>query len=149
MRFIRRVLFGFVIFSAAMAASVFAAVKRVPRFGDEADDRFSLATAMGGINFESTAPALTDGAVFVFMGGAEIDLMDAELAPDAHLFLKAIMGGINVVVPPSWSVEVRSDATMGEVVNKTDPDDPANGPILLIDAKAVMGGITITEGEVD
>ena len=109
MRFIRRALLGFVIFNAVVAAIAFVAIKRVPRFGGEEDDRFSLATAMGGINFESKAPALTDGAVFVFMGGAEIDLMDAELAPDAHMFLKAIMGGINVVVPPSWRVEVRSN----------------------------------------
>lgn len=149
MRFIRRALLGFVIFSAAMAASAFVAIRRVPRFGGEEDDRFSLATAMGGINFESTAPALTDGAVFVVMGGAEIDLMDAELAPDAHLFLKAIMGGINVVVPHSWRVEVRPDMTMGDVVNLTDPDDPADGPLLVIDAKVVMGGIAISDGEVD
>ena len=148
MRFIRRALLGFVIFNVAMAVSAFVAVKRVPRFGGEEDDRFSLATAMGGINFDSTAAALTDGSVFVFMGGAEIDLMDAELAPDAHLFLKAIMGGINVVVPASWRVEVRSDATMGDVVNLTDPDEPADGPLLVIDARAVMGGIAINDGEV-
>jgi hypothetical protein len=149
MRFIRRALLGFVIFNAAVAAGAFVAMKRVPRFGSEEDDRFSLATAMGGIDFDSTAPALTDGAVFVLMGGAEIDLMDAELAPDAHLTLKAIMGGINVVVPPSWRVEVRSNVTMGDVVNLTDPDDPADGPVLVIDAVAVMGGIVINDGEVD
>ena len=147
MRFIRRAVLGFVIFNAAVVVSAFVAIKRVPRFGAEEDDRFSLATAMGGINFESTAPALTDGSVFVFMGGAEIDLMNAELAPDAHLFLKAIMGGINIVVPPSWRVEVRSDATIGDVVNLTDPDDPTEGPLLVIDAKAVMGGIAISDGE--
>jgi hypothetical protein len=59
------------------------------------------------------------------------------------------MGGINLVVPPSWRVEVRSDVTMGDVVNLTDPDDPADGPVLLIDAKAVMGGIVINDGDVD
>jgi hypothetical protein len=149
MRFIRRTLLGLVIFNAAVAAGAVIAMKRVPRFGGEEDDRFSLATAMGGINFESTAPALTDGAVFVLMGGAEIDLMDAELAPGAHISLKAIMGGISVVVSPAWRVEVRSNATMGDVVNLTDPDDPADGPVLVIDAKAVMGGIVINDGEVD
>jgi hypothetical protein len=148
MRSIRRALLGFVIFSAAMAASAFIAVKRVPRFGGEEDDRFSLATAMGGISFDSTASALANGAVFVFMGGAEINLMEAELAPDAHISLKAIMGGISVVVPPSWRVEVRSDETMGDVVNLTDPDEPADGPLLLIDAKVVMGGVAINDGEV-
>ena len=149
MRFIRRALLGFVIFNAAVAASAFVAVKRLPRFGSEEDNSFSLATAMGGINFDSTARALTDGAVFVLMGGAEIDLMDAELASDAHLRLNAIMGGISVVVPPTWRVEVRSNATMGDVVNLTDPDNPADGPLIVIDARAVMGGIVINDGEID
>ena len=132
-----------------MAASAFFVKKRVPRFGGSEDDTFSLVAVMNGIAFESRAEALTDGSLFVYMGGAEIDLMDAELASDAHFSLKVIMGGVSIVVPPSWRVEVRPDVKMGEVANKTDPDDPADGPLLVIDVKVVMGGVEIKEGEVD
>lgn len=140
---------GFALFSAAMAASAFVVRKRVPRFGGSEDDSFSLVAVMNGIAFESRAESLTDGSLFVYMGGAEIDLMDAELAPDAHLALKVFMGGVSVVVPPSWRVEVRPDVMMGEVANKTNPDDPADGPLLVIDVRVVMGGVEIKEGEVD
>ncbi len=149
MRFLRRSLLGFALFSAAMAASAFIVRKRVPRFGGSEDDRFSLVAVMNGIAFESRAESLTDGSLFVYMGGAEIDLMDAELAPDAHLALKVFMGGVSVVVPPSWRVEVRPDVMMGELANKTNPDDPADGPLLVIDVRVVMGGVEIKEGEVD
>ena len=98
--------------------------------------------------FESRATSFTKGALFVYMGGAEIDLMDAELAAEARLSVKVVMGGVSIVVPPSWRVEVRSDVKMGEVVNKTDPDDPADGPLLVIDVKVVMGGVEVKDGEV-
>jgi hypothetical protein len=149
MRFIRRAVLGFVIFSAAMAASAFIVRKRVPRFGGSEDDSFSLVAIMNGIAFESRAAALTEGALFVYMGGAELDLMDAELASDAHLCLKVFMGGVSVVVPPSWRVEVRPDVMMGEVANKTNPDDPEDGPTLVIDVKVVMGRVEIKEGDID
>ena len=148
MRSIRRIVLGFVIFSAAMAASAFLVRKRVPRFGGSEDDRFSLVAVMNGIAFESRAEALTEGSLFVYMGGEEVDLMDAGLASDAHLALKVFMGGVSVVVPPSWRVEVRPDVMMGEVANKTNPDVPADGPLLVIDVKVVMGGVEIKDGEV-
>ena len=149
MRSVGRAFLAFAVFSAALAASAFVVRKRVPRFGGSEDDQFSLAAIMNGIAFESRATALTDGALFVYMGGAEIDLMDAELSPDARLSMKVYMGGVSVVVPPSWRVEVRSDVKMGEVVNRTNPDDPADGPLLVIDAKVVMGGIEIMDGDDD
>jgi hypothetical protein len=139
---------GFLLFSALMATSAFVVRKRVPQFGGSEDDRFSLVAVINGIAFESRAEALTEGSLFVYMGGAELDLMDAELASDAHLALKVFMGGVSVVVPPSWRVEVRPDVMMGEVVNKTNPDDPADGPLLVIDVKVVMGGVEIKDGEV-
>ena len=149
MRSLRRTALGFVIFSAAMAASAFIVRKRVPRFGGSDDNSFSLVAVMNGLAFESRAGALGEGALFVYMGGAELDLMDAELASDAHLTLKVFIGGVSVVVPPSWRVEVRPDVMMGEVANKTNPDDPAGGPLLVVDVKVVMGGVEIKEGEVD
>jgi len=149
MRSVGRAFLAFAVFSAALAASAFVVRKRVPRFGGSEDDQFSLAAIMNGIAFESRATALTDGALFVYMGGAEIDLMDAELSPDARLSMKVYMGGVSVVVPPSWRVEVRSDVKMGEVVNRTNPDDPADGPLLVIDVKVVMAGIEIKVGDDD
>lgn len=131
-----------------MAASAFFVRKRVPRFGGSEDDNFSLVAVMNGIAFESRAEALTDGSLFVYMGGAELDFLDAELAPDARLSLKVYMGGVSIVVPPSWRVEVRPEVTMGEVVNKTDPDEPSDGRVLVVDAKVVMGGVEIKDGDV-
>ena len=149
MRFIIRAVLGFIVFCAAMAASAFFVKKRVPRFGGSDDDAFSLHAVMNGIAFESRAEALSDGSLFVYMGGAELDFMDAELSSDAHLSLKVFMGGVSIVVPPSWRVEVRPDVMMGEVVNKTNPDDPADGPLLLVDVKVVMGGVEIKDGDDD
>jgi hypothetical protein len=60
------------------------------------------------------------------------------------------MGGIDVVVPPGWRVEVMGRSVMGGVANLTDPDVLADdAPVLLVDALAMMGGIEIHAAEVD
>lgn len=83
------------------------------------------------------------------MGGIELDLVDAAVAPGAYLVLRAFMGGIDVVVPSGWRVEVMGRSVMGGVANLTDPDSLGDDtPVLLVDALAVMGGIEIHAEEV-
>ena len=118
--------------------------RRNPEFGDETDDRFALVASMDGREFRSTSDALVEGSALAYMGGIEIDLTDAVIEEGAALTLTAIMGGISVVVQPSWRVEVSSVGVMGGVGNTTNPDD-GDGPLLIVVAKAIMGGISITE----
>jgi predicted membrane protein len=78
------------------------------------------------------------------MGGIQLDLTGTDLAPGAYLTLRAVMGGIDVIVPAHWRVEVMARTVMGGIGNVTDPDQSRDeAPLLLIDALAVMGGIEI------
>ena len=62
----------------------------------------------------------------------------------ATLDLSALAGGIDVVVPRDWRVEMDSSAFMGGTDNLTDPDAAADdAPVLVVSAKAVMGGISV------
>ena len=47
------------------------------------------------------------------MGGIELNLDSADLAPGAYLTLRAVMGGIDVVVPSHWRVEMMGRSVMG------------------------------------
>jgi hypothetical protein len=54
------------------------------------------------------------------------------------------MGGIDVLVPAGWRVEVAKSVVMGGITNRTDPDGgDHDAPLLLIDAVIAMGGIEI------
>jgi len=145
MKFLKRVLIGWL---AVVVAGVIAALtikKTVPGFGDEVDDSFSVVAVIGGRNFASSADQLAVGSALTVMGGIDMDLTGATLAPGAKLDLRAFMGGIEVSVPPSWRIEIIATERMGEVVSDlADNDQNAEGPLLLVYASVTMGGISIT-----
>ncbi len=144
MRIVRRLVVGWIAFLGVSVVAALAVKRLVPAFGGESDDVFSLVYSMSGGEFVSSATELRSGEVTAFMGGAEIDLRGAEIRDGATLSLRAWMGGIDVLVPDSWRVEVASTAFMGGVGNLTDPEGPGEGaPVLLVSASAVMGGIEI------
>ncbi len=143
-----RVLIGWFVFAASSALAALIVRKKVPAFGGEDDDLFSVVVAMDGANFDARSQQFVEGRAVAFMGGIKLDLTDAKLAPGAYLTLRAVMGGIDVVVPADWRVEAMARTVMGGVGNLTDPDSPQDdAPLLLVDALAVMGGIEIHQAE--
>jgi len=143
-KFLLRLLGAFVLLNVAVIVGALVARKRLPIYGDADSDEFALVAAMDGVDFASKAEALREGSGTAVAGGMEIDLTEAHLAESAVLDLTAIMGGIDVVVPPEWRVEMSSNVFMGGTDNLTDPDATADdAPLLLIDARAYMGGVAV------
>lgn len=139
-----RLLGAFALLNVAMIAGALVAKKRLPAYGDPHSDTFALVAAMAGIDFASRADAFQAGSGTAVAGGMEIDLAEATLADTATLDLTAVMGGIDVLVPEEWRVEMSSNVFMGGTENLTDPDATADdAPLLLVDARAYMGGIAI------
>lgn len=114
---------------------------------------------LGGLNVGASTPwKLESGSYFAFMGGIEMDLTRAEL-PEAETIidLTAIMGGINVKIPPDLVVVYEGTAILGGVSFKDQADggivaghradDIGEGvdKFLRIQARAFMGGIDIKE----
>lgn len=144
MRIVRRIVVGWLAFWAVAVLGALAVRRLVPAFGGEADDVFSLVYSMSGGEFVSTARELRSGEVTAFMGGAQIDLRRAGILDGANLTLRAYAGGVDVIVPAAWRVEITSSSFMGGVSNLTDPDGAGDtAPLLLVNATVVMGGIEI------
>jgi len=139
-----RLLGAVVLLNVAVIAGALVARKRLPTYGDQDSDSFALVAAMDGVDFSSKAEALREGSGTAVAGGIEIDLTEAHLADRAVLDLTAVMGGIDVVVPADWRVEMSSNVFMGGIDNFTDPDATRDdAPLLLVDAKAYLGGIAV------
>jgi len=84
--------------------------------------------------------------VTTFMGGAELDFRDARLpAGPVDVEIKAMMGGVHVLVPPGLAVEAHGNAVMGgfDQVHRSAPRLDPNAPLLRIRGTAVMGGVQI------
>jgi class 3 adenylate cyclase len=89
--------------------------------------------------------------VFALMGGAKLDLREADLQPDpdrpgeVEITTISIMGGVEIIVPEGVQVEVEGFSVMGGTDDRTsDPVMPLPGvPIVRVRAFNLMGGVTI------
>ena len=76
------------------------------------------------------------------MGGVSIDLRDASMeADEATINVSAVMGGVDIRVPRSWTVVNRVSAILGGVDDHTRPVD-ANKR-LIVEGSVLMGGLDI------
>ncbi|HEX7949484.1 MAG TPA: LiaF domain-containing protein [Candidatus Limnocylindrales bacterium] len=145
MRLIRN-LVGLVIFGA-IASAVGAAIakSRLVSSGGEADDEFDLVTIYDSLAFESHAPAFRRGSVLTWYGGGTLDLRGATLDPGgATLGVRALFGGLQLVVPPDWRVEQDVTAVFGGIGDvRGSAADAADGPVLRLTGWCVFGGVGI------
>jgi hypothetical protein len=121
-----------------------ALMKRVlPSRGGADSDEVALVAIFDGIELESHAKAFRGGSMFTWFGGVAVDLREATLAPDAHLTLNTLWGGIAIRVPPEWRVESRAKALGGGVAIRPPQVEVPDAPRLVIDGFALLGGIAV------
>ncbi|MGX1976222.1 DUF1707 SHOCT-like domain-containing protein [Streptomyces kronopolitis] len=79
------------------------------------------------------------------MGGGELDLREANFAgPQVTITCWALMGGVNIVVPPGVEVDVRGLGIMGGFDAREDgtPGEPG-APRVIVKGLALMGGVGV------
>lgn len=82
---------------------------------------------------------------FAFMGGGDIDLREANFAAgEVEIHCVAIMGGVQVIVPPGVEVVVRGIGVMGGFEHPRDDGPPDPGaPRVIIGGVAFWGGVGV------
>lgn len=71
---------------------------------------------MSGQSLRETSTAFVGGELTAIMGGYELDLRDAGMAPDgATLEVFALMGGVELRIPEDWTVRSEVVSIMGGV----------------------------------
>lgn len=145
---LKRILIGMVVLNVIAVLAAQIAKRKIPVYGDAESDVFSLLAAMDGVQFASRSTSLRAATATAIMGGLELDLTEAELATAARLDATAVMGGIDVLVPAGWRVELMSGGFAGGAENLTDPDGVDFGaPELIVDARTYFGGVSIRAAE--
>jgi hypothetical protein len=82
------------------------------------------------------------------MGGALLDFRDVRMPPGTtEVQVAAVMGGVEVVVPPGLRVACDGIGIMGgfEQIGAESASVPDDAPLLRITGLALMGGVEITE----
>jgi predicted membrane protein len=112
-------------------------------------DSFSALAIMGGVARRSSSQAFRGADLTAVMGGCEIDLRQASIAPgsEAVIDVFAFWGGIDIKVPEDWTVTTRALPLMGGVEDKTRAPQAAAtaaaGKRLVIRGIVVMGGVSV------
>jgi hypothetical protein len=113
-------------------------------------DVIRTTAVFGGSHPVSTSPAFRGASLTAIFGGVALDLRGARPAPDASVNATAAFGGIDILVPRGWVLDIRSTPIFGGVDDKTEhpADPPAPGaPVLHIDAVCVFGGVSVKHDE--
>lgn len=112
---------------------------------------------IGGAPTSGTAVAVMSGAVrkgpwvvperfhaVAVMGGVELDLTEARFgAPEVTIEVFALMGGVEITVPPDVTVDVRGFAFMGGFDNSVHTGGGPGAPVVRVTGFALMGGVDV------
>lgn len=105
-----------------------------------------LIALMGGVERRGAWRPAADTFVLALMGGADLDFREVQLPPGVtEINVLAVMGGVDIVVPPDLAVEAAGIAIMGGFAHRNPPATPhPDAPLLKINGFALMGGVDIS-----
>jgi hypothetical protein len=128
------------------------------RRGDESaeglEDTLSAFAVLSGVKRVNRSARFRGGEVTLFMAGGQVDLRQASIprGEQAVLDIFVVMGGCELLVPPSWTVEIPLVPVMGGVDDKRPSALPSGvtaaagdlaAPRLILRGFLMMGGIEI------
>jgi predicted membrane protein len=126
------------------------ALLRQSMFGTKLKDLenefINLTFILGGGNHKFNSKLLQGGNVTAIMGGGKIDLTDADMVDDEIYFdIFAFWGGVELIVPQHWQVNMKALPILGGAENKTGPDPNSTSTVkrLTIRGTAIMGGMEV------
>jgi hypothetical protein len=128
----------------APAAPVVPAV--VPALLPAAEDHQKLYAVFGGIQRGGAWTVPRHLRVIATMGGVQLDLREARFPPGVvDIYVRAVFGGIDIIVPPGLAVQMHGSAIMGgfEQVDRAPASPDPEAPLLRVHGVAIMGGVDV------
>jgi len=109
-------------------------------------DSDTLYAIFGGIDRRGTWTVPRRMKIVAVFGGANLDLREARFPPGVvELDVTAVMGGINIVVPPGLAVQMHGSAIMGGFadINRAPANPDPDTPLLRVRGLTMMGGVDV------
>jgi hypothetical protein len=106
----------------------------------------TLVAIMGGVSRSGTWSSAKRVRVWALMGGGVLDFREARLPPGVTtVSIFAVMGGVQIIVPPGLAVEMDGAALMGgfEHMERSPVQPDPDQPILRVTGFAIMGGVSV------
>lgn len=122
------------------------AVQPAPPVTSHAREHQHFIAIMGGVDKRGAWHPAQKTYCYAMLGGGTFDYREALLPPgETELIIIAMMGGVEIIVPPHVRVDCDGVAIMGGFDHGPDmtTKDP-NAPVLRVRGFCLMGGVEIT-----
>lgn len=106
---------------------------------------FDITSVLGSTHRVVTSKNFKGGDITCFMGGAEVDLSQADINGTVVLDVTTIMGGAKLIVPTNWEVKPEITNVLGGVEDKRQVQGKVIdfNKVLLLKGTTFMGGIEL------
>ena len=114
--------------------------------GVSPEDYLDTVSIFGGIKKNIISKNFRGGDIVTIMGGAEINLTQADIHGTVIIDITQVFGGTKLIIPPQWKVSSDLAALFGGIEDKR-PLMPmgslTEGKVLILRGTSVFGGIDI------
>ena len=107
-------------------------------------DVLDVTAIFGGVKKNILTKNFKGGEIVCVMGGAEINLTQADFQGKVIIDSFNMFGGTKIIVPPDWDVQSQVVAIFGGVDDKRPPSAHVDhSKILYLDGTCIFGGVEI------
>lgn len=119
--------------------------RRTP--GETKADHISSFAIFGGNEQRSNSSTFTGADLTALFGGAELDLREASVAdPPARITAIAMFGGVEVIVPRDWNVQLEVLPILGGATDERPRRPEEHETVdLVVSGFAAFGGVTVED----
>lgn len=105
-----------------------------------------VVAVFGGIKKNVQSKNFKGGEIVSFMGGSEINFMQADIQQPIELEVNNVFGGTKLIIPSNWDVKNEISAVFGGVEDKRNFSNsaPDSDKKILLKGTCVFGGIEVT-----
>ncbi len=106
-------------------------------------DRDDVSAILSGANVNNHSKSFRQSNTTAIMGGARIDLREAEFDKEALIDIFAFWGGVEIIVPENVIVRNQLTNIMAGTEDRTHQKTSKGSPVLTIAGTIIMSGVSI------
>lgn len=110
---------------------------------NDGNDVIDATAIFGGVKKNVLSKAFKGGDVTTFMGGAEINLTQADFNGKVMIDCFNMFGGTKLIIPADWNVQSGVVTVFGGIEDKRQPGLANPDKVLYLDGTCIFGGIEI------
>lgn len=97
----------------------------------------------GGVKKNILSKSFKGGDVTTFMGGAELNLTQADINGKVMIDCFNMFGGTKLIIPPDWDVQSEMVSIFGGIEDKRQPTQVSPTKVIVLDGTCIFGGVEI------